>query len=491
MARASSAFPKQRVFLLGVLAALSMAGYALYSNLQAGPGFPLDDAWIHLTYARNLAQHGEWAFIPGQPSSAATSVVWVLLLAPGAWLGTAPTLWPWVLGWLSLWALGLLAAAAFGRLAPQQARWAPWVAALLVIEYHLVWAALSGMETALFAALCLAAPCVALRPAPHALAAGALAGLAMLVRPEGLTLLAPLAVSLLLASRNKLAGLAQLLAGFMLFLIPYLAFNHSLSGTWWPNTLYAKQAEYAALLAQPLWLRWAGQAAAPLTGLGLLALPGFVFFVVHAIQRRASLRLAWVAWVLGFLLLFALRLPAVYQYGRYAMPVLPVYLVLGAVGTAEALARLHNTAWQRRLAAAWVAAAALVALAFYVLGARAYQRDVAFIQTQMVASAQWVAAHTPADARLAAHDIGALGYFAPRPLVDLAGLVSPEVVPFMQDEARLAAYLDAAGVQYLVAFPGWYSQLPQGRELLHQAPAYLDEAGLGRMGVYRWIDSQP
>lgn len=473
--------------MLGVLAALSMAGYALYSNLQHGPGFPLDDAWIHATYARNLAQYGEWAFIPGQPSSAATSVVWVLLLAPGAWLGLAPTLWAWMLGWLALWLTGVLGMAVFAQLAPQQARWAPWVGALLMLEYHLVWAALSGMETVLFAALCLAALYLALRPTPHAMAAGLLAGLAMLVRPEGLTLLAPLTVAVLAMRRNQLSSLMQLATGFLLFLIPYLFFNHNLSGTWWPSTLYAKQAEYAALLAQPVWLRWAAQAAAPLTGLGLVALPGFAFYTVEALRQRAWPRLAWVAWVLGFLLLFALRLPVVYQYGRYAMPVLPIYLVLAAVGAASALARLRNPDWRRRLAAAWLASAALVAVAFYALGARAFQRDVTFIETQMVAAARWVAANTATDARLAAHDIGALGYFAPRPLVDLAGLVTPELVPFMQDETQLAAYLDHAGVEYLVVFPHWYTLLPVGQELLYQAPAYADEAGLGRLSVYRWV----
>ena len=38
-------------------------------------GFPLDDAWIHLTYARNLAEHGEWAFRLGERSAGSTSPI--------------------------------------------------------------------------------------------------------------------------------------------------------------------------------------------------------------------------------------------------------------------------------------------------------------------------------------------------------------------------------------------------------------------------------
>jgi hypothetical protein len=73
----------------------------------------------------------------------------------------------------------------------------------------------------------------------------------------------------------------------------------------------------------------------------------------------------------------------------------------------------------------------------------------------MVATARWVAENTPPDAVIAAHDIGALGYFAPRPLVDLAGLASPDVIPIMDDDRALLAFIRARGADYVVAFPHW------------------------------------
>ncbi|MCW5838402.1 MAG: hypothetical protein KIT29_00675 [Anaerolineales bacterium] len=458
---------------LGFLAAAALGGYLLASG---GHGFPLDDAWIHQTYARNLAQRGEWAFVPGQPSGGATSVLWVLLLTPSAWLG--PEVWAGLLGWLALWGLGLLGAAAFARLRPAQAAWAPWVGALLILEFHLVWAAGSGMETALFALLCLAALWLSLHTPLPGFAAGLLVGLAVLVRPEGLTLLGPLGLAAVRRSRpgGTLAGLA---AGLCVLLVPYLLFNHSVAGTWWPNTLYAKQAEYAALLAQPLGARWAAQLAQPLIGAGLVLLPGLLVGGLRAWRQRHWLELSWGAWLLGFALLFALRLPVTYQHGRYAMPLIPILLVLAAAGALAASAQLRSAHWRRRLGFAWSSLLALCTLAFYILGARAYGRDVAFIQNNMVAAAEWLAANTPASARLAAHDIGALGYFAPRPLLDLAGLVSPEVVPFLRDEARLAQYLDAQRAEYVILFPDWYPQLSQRAAPVWRAPA-------GEMVILRW-----
>ena len=44
-------------------------------------------------------------------------------------------------------------------------------------------------------------------------------------------------------------------------------------------------------------------------------------------------------------------------------------------------------------------------------------------------------------------------------VADLAGLISPEVIPFIRDEARLFNWLQTQGAHYLVTFPGWYPQL--------------------------------
>jgi hypothetical protein len=54
----------------------SSAVYLLRSRRLLGLGLPLDDAWIHQTYARSLADRGEWAFQAGEPSAGSTSPLW-------------------------------------------------------------------------------------------------------------------------------------------------------------------------------------------------------------------------------------------------------------------------------------------------------------------------------------------------------------------------------------------------------------------------------
>ena len=57
------------------------------------------------------------------------------------------------------------------------------------------------------------------------------------------------------------------------------------------------------------------------------------------------------------------------------------------------------------------------------------------------------------DDLLAIHDIGAVGYFAGRPLIDIAGLVSPEFILLVGDADAMWALMEQRGARYLMAMP--------------------------------------
>jgi hypothetical protein len=129
-----------RNFLIALLlSGFSVGVYILTSAGMGRVGFPLDDAWIHQTYARNLGLRGEWAFIPGQPSAGSTAPLWSGLLAVGYALPFGAYVWTYFLGWTLLLALSLACAWAFKVYAPEKAGWAPWVGLLVIFEWHLVW----------------------------------------------------------------------------------------------------------------------------------------------------------------------------------------------------------------------------------------------------------------------------------------------------------------------------------------------------------------
>jgi hypothetical protein len=80
-----------------------------------------------------------------------------------------------------------------------------------------------------------------------------------------------------------------------------------------------------------------------------------------------------------------------------------------------------------------------------------------------------------------------MGYFGERRLLDLAGLVSPDIIPFIRDEARIAAWLDEQQADYLVVLAGWYPVLPVGKPLVFQTNGrFAIQSGGSNMEVYQW-----
>jgi hypothetical protein len=55
---------------------------------------------------------------------------------------------------------------------------------------------------------------------------------------------------------------------------------------------------------------------------------------------------------------------------------------------------------------------------------------------------------------LATHDIGAVGYYADYQVLDMVGLVNPEVEPYQKDR-RIKEYLELARPDYILIFPDW------------------------------------
>src|SRR5947209_19467156 len=96
---------------LGLLA-ICAAACALYLGVtvaQVGHlAYPLDDAWIHLTFARNLALGHEFAFVPGQASAGSTSPLWAFALAPGFLWPFGSDAWVYLLGIVLLFASAVL-----------------------------------------------------------------------------------------------------------------------------------------------------------------------------------------------------------------------------------------------------------------------------------------------------------------------------------------------------------------------------------------------
>jgi hypothetical protein len=479
---------KKIIWGLALASAMSVSVYLTASALYYGLGFPLDDAWIHLTYARNLVMFGEWAFQPGKPSAGSTAPLWTALLSIGFIFKLAPYIWTYLLGALLLWGMGLFGEMVVRQVSPGYRSRIPWVGLFLIAEWHLVWSATSGMETLLHALIVTIVLGMLMSGSRRFMTLGLLTGLSVWVRPDGLTLLGPTIVHALAGRESggkRWRDLSLLLIGFASLFVPYLLFNLVLAGTPMPNTYYAKQAEYTYWQALPFLSRIGELSLQFLAGPSLVLLPGGLAWFIVSLRNRDWGTLAGMVWFAGYLFLYVERLPA-YQHGRYVMPAMPIFFLWGLVAVVEFSKSKLFRRYQWMAATGWNTLAGILCAAFWVIGAGTYAEDVALIESEMVTTAKWVAENVPQDEIIAAHDIGALGYFDNHILIDLAGLVSPEVIPFIRNEERLAGFLDENKVSYLIAFPEFYPYLSELAQPVFTTGGFAPEFGGENMVVFHW-----
>ena len=455
----------RRRILLGLASCclLTAALYLVWAFAVVGAlGFSLDDGWIHQVFARNLVETGQMAFNKGEPAAGSTAPLWTLLLAAGRFLNLDPRVGAYALGLGFLGAAGYVTFVLWRDLLPNLPVLGGAAAAFVVVmDWHLTWAAVSGMETTLFVFLSVLLVTVSVERRPPWVG-GLVAGLLFVTRPEGI-LLGGLCWVYGVTSELPVGSPAGAIPGWgdraaqavrfsvafgvglLLPILPYLAFNVATSGTFLPNTYYAKVAVYGRDGLGGL-LGFLGEAFAMLS-LGPLALlwPGIVAAVVLVARKRRDLWLI-VAWPMVLLFVYAWRLPRVYQYGRYLMPMLPFLILLGCWGLTELRSKIN----MRLLATVYPGAVALLTALTWVRGASAYASDVQYIQTFQVTRRNGCD-NTPPDALVATHDI-APSAISPGGACWIRQVGDPQVCP-AQRPAQTAGYLKEQRVAYVVQFP--------------------------------------
>ncbi len=456
--------------LLLAAVTLLLLGFYLNTEKQITGGVigaPLDDAWIHFQFARNLSQGDGFSYNAGQPTPGSTAPLWTIILAAVGLFSTE-----FLLPSLALSAVFLLAAVllAYGFTGWVTGNLWPAVLAGLGVAFsgRLLWAGLAGMETTAFAAFSLAAIWAYSRSGLRLFPA-LLFGLAAQLRPEGhaLFLLAVidagwqwLRIERSSGSFDWRGALRQFLPPLLLYVVlalPYTIFSLSTTGRPLPNTFYAKVGAQHFFSWRTLreTLNWHWQDN-PISI--LLAL-----FGLWPLWRRSRLA---VIWLLALPLLTAVIIDFTWHHGRYTMPLIPLQMVAAAVGAYWLVGKLP--ARQDGTAPSRLVAQGALLLLLLLGGARQLSYWAAMLGTNSkeiqeidVALGHWLAENTPPDALIAVDDIGAVTFLSGRRIVDMNGLVSPEVWPAVQaaeglprDQA-LTRILSQAEPDYMAAFPLW------------------------------------
>ncbi len=473
-----TAFDRAAALPLLVAAIAFLAGARRVAGTIA---FPLDDTWIHLRLAANMAAGHGFAINPGEPVACSTAPLWTLILAglslvghPGVATAIVPSL-----------ILAFTAVALLHRLLRE--RHGEWIAFPGAVAFGLlpsvVWSAVSGLEVPLFLVLEIGALILIDRTNTRARLAGVvLLALATQVRPEGALLLG-LGVLLyyvrLARERRESWGLALApMVTAAAIIAPYALFCLHTIGRPLPSTFYAKTTGLITTLPTLDYLRFAyGLLGRENLVVAALAAIGSVAVIGAAIGRRArAIDLIALGWVLALPLAYAsmgrtmLFAGGAGNFGRYLYILLPAWIILAANGAqALVIAAARIGARAPRVATAAITVAA-IAGGVPPLRARAelYTVNVSNIEEMQVAAGRWIRDNLPAGSTVAVNDLGAIAFFSGHRVLDLVGIATPAVLGYRTtydpqrdplNEMAVARYLADARPPFLAVFPDWYPRL--------------------------------
>lgn len=468
--------------LITVVAVAPYLGSELFL-LDGGLGFPLDDSFIHLVFARSLAGGDGLSFQAGHLVTGSTAPLWTGLLSLVLWLPGSPLAWAKVLGGVAhlgtVWTSFLLARELGVRKAIAAA-----AAGVVALTGWLVWSAMAAMEVPLFTLLGTGAMILHLRErrghSRTALSLG-LFGLACLVRPEGALLLLLALIdrtSVLSRHRGELRWrspdrriLGRGLALTVLIVGPVALLYLWIGGSPLPSTYFSKLGQ-GGVWGWPSvrYLALVGGILFQSQPVAAFLAPAGIVILVGRIGSREDRGLLLPLWVVGLPMAYAILASGrtvVGNFGRYFFPLFPVLVLLAALAVDEMADRLPSRIRLGRLRTRWKAVAGAIlllpSLYGWIQGAGRYSQSVLNVEDSDVRMAHWIRKHIPETAVLAVNDIGAFGWYLENPLVDLAGLVTPEVHEYVdraKGEGRsvhqgLMDLVEAIRPDYLVAFPGW------------------------------------
>jgi hypothetical protein len=446
------------------IAALTAA--LLAALMLPGPAdLALDDAWIHLAYAKSLRLGDGASYNPGDHELGFSSPLYMLLLA--AWPIAGDPVRPVQLLGLLLHALGAFIAAHLAMdLAHRRASvehplpvlsLTLLAGVLAAATPTLVQASVSGMEVSLTAALVLAVAWAML--GGHAAAAALTGALAVAARPEALGFVLALA-GVLVPWRWRAGERGSLLraplhaaGGAVGCLLAWMLYCYAMAGQWWPNAQYVKGEgggpEGLRYLTEQVlpWQPW----LVSLTGVLLvaLALRGDVQ------QRRPELPALVLAGLATWVAIAWSRPldPALLFYqSRYFVPFAGVFAVVLPFGL------LRVSRW---LALPLVLPVAVVA----GLQIRALHQQSQTQRADTLALHTTVARHIveqlPKDARVAVEGAGAPRFLAPRSatIIDLVGLNDHVLAHLHDDVGAKLCHLVRRAPTHLAVPAEWEPQL--------------------------------
>lgn len=382
--------------------------------------FIADDAFITFRYAHNLAFGNGFVYNLGERVMGTTTPLFTFLVGLFGSLGLDIPRAALVMG---LFASGLTSIVIY-QLANllRMTHWAALPAVLYALWPRSVVADSCGMEAPLFSLFVIGAVYFHTRRLP--IYALAMATLATVTRPEGFALLILLTGYYLFHHRERWI---QLLITPLFLLIPWLVFATIYFGSPIPNSVSGKLALYSRWGTMSWWdtlvyyLAWHNPAGWIIT---FMAIAGGYW--LWRKQDWGGVAVIWLAGMIAFYVFSGARV-----FFWYPAPLYPLLLIFAAA-TFPYLAGRYPALEQygRKYAWAVVLCVAVISAVGIYPAARYYRAFQTAMTDCHLSVATFLKENVGPTELVAAEDIGYMGYYSGKRILDRDGLISPEAAPY-------------------------------------------------------------
>jgi hypothetical protein len=432
-----------------------------------------DDPFITYRYAYNLTHGLGFVYNPGEKVLSTTTPLFTVLLAGLSLLwGNLPRL----ANLISATSLAIGAIFLWNLAHAWKQHLVGWVSLLLYPTFSFLLTT-TGSETPLYLMFCLGA--FAFYARRRYTWTASFAALAILTRPDGILVPAILAAHFLffeyLPDRSQRSIPWVSLIVFFVLTLPWFIFAWRYFGSPLPVTLAAKQHQGAMADSQRFVAGFIALVKEYATNWLYLFEFGLAFIGLIFLVRRARPFGLLISWVIVYFAAYAAL--GVSGYYWYYAPLVPGFVVLVGLGVAaikEGGDRLQSRqipASEPHLSAGRFSSVLTIALIAVLtisqfnlfLQVRKYTDNRVKIYRSV---GNWLRENSDPDATVGSLEIGVIGYYAHRPMIDFAGLLYPKVADKLTANSSYAVtakwVAEHMRPDYFVLQDGSFGGLEQG-----------------------------
>lgn len=375
-----------------------------------------DDAYITMRYSRNINASRVMSYNPPDAVLGTSTPLWTLVLASGGALGVTPEKTALVVSSVAdVASILLIVTSPVGASLPAIAAAGTIAAWPAYVTY-----AVSGMETSLYVAALVWFVCSV--RGNRIVSAGIAASVATLARPDGaLVVMLGIAWAWWIGANSGVSRFGSIVA---LLCLPWTVYAFARFGSVIPTSVVAKSSAHDpwTVSFQNLYAYFS---SGPYLWITLLALLGYIAII----KSGDAFWRMWALWAWCYTTAMTAA-NGFTHFPWYFVPLLPIYTAAAALAVEGIASRVQR---MRRIADAPLGRAAIATALMAVLLSRmpalkAYLDSTASGRETLYASVATELAAIDPHCTIAATEIGTLGYYYPGRVLDLVGLVSPEVI---------------------------------------------------------------